>query len=65
MPSSPLTSFFISAEKGRIAKGDTLIFIDFRADRMREISRCFGVEPEFDTGDDTGVAVGSATVVLV
>lgn len=36
---------------GRIRDGDTLVFIDFRADRMREIVQCFGVEPQFDLDD--------------
>lgn len=29
--------------------GDTLVFIDFRADRMRQIVEAFGVKPQFDT----------------
>lgn len=29
--------------------GDTLIFIDFRADRMRQISEAFGIQPQFST----------------
>ncbi|PIK37305.1 putative 2,3-bisphosphoglycerate-independent phosphoglycerate mutase-like [Apostichopus japonicus] len=34
---------------GRIQDGDTLIFIDFRADRMREIVEALGVKPQFET----------------
>ncbi|OOV79101.1 phosphoglycerate mutase (2,3-diphosphoglycerate-independent), partial [Oceanospirillum linum] len=30
-----------------VENGDSLIFMNFRADRAREITRCF-VEPEFD-----------------
>jgi 2,3-bisphosphoglycerate-independent phosphoglycerate mutase len=29
--------------------GDTLIFIDFRADRMRQIVEAFGIKPQFET----------------
>ena len=28
---------------------DTLIFIDFRADRMRQIVEAIGIKPQFDT----------------
>lgn len=34
---------------GLIQDGDTLIFIDFRADRMREIVEAMGLKPQFDT----------------
>ena len=27
--------------------GDTLLFIDFRADRMRQIVEAFGIKPQF------------------
>ena len=29
--------------------GDTLCFIDFRSDRMRQISEAFGIKPPFET----------------
>lgn len=29
--------------------GDTLVFIDFRADRMRQINEAFGIKPPFET----------------
>ena len=32
-----------------ITDGDTLCFIDFRADRMRQISEAFGIKPPFET----------------
>jgi len=28
--------------------GDTLLFFDFRADRMRQIVEAFGIKPQFD-----------------
>ena len=28
---------------------DTLVFIDFRADRMRQIVEAMGIKPQFDT----------------
>ena len=28
--------------------GDTLIFIDYRSDRMRQIVECFGIQKHFD-----------------
>lgn len=28
---------------------DTMVFIDFRADRMRQIVEAFGIKPQFDT----------------
>ena len=28
---------------------DTLVFIDFRADRMRQIVEAYGVKPQFET----------------
>eukprot|EP01083_Nonionella_stella_P138347 421003_1 len=34
---------------GCIQDGDTLIFIDFRSDRMREIVEVFGIKPPFET----------------
>ena len=30
------------------ADNDTLIFIDFRADRMRQIAEAFGIKPQFE-----------------
>ena len=36
-------------EKGIIQDGDVLVFIDFRADRMREIVETLGEVPPFDT----------------
>ena len=29
--------------------GDTLCFIDFRADRMRQINEAIGIKPPFET----------------
>eukprot|EP01006_Ploeotia_vitrea_P046392 TRINITY_DN67023_c6_g1_i1.p2 TRINITY_DN67023_c6_g1~~TRINITY_DN67023_c6_g1_i1.p2 ORF type:complete len:551 (-),score=330.55 TRINITY_DN67023_c6_g1_i1:29-1681(-) len=34
---------------GCIADGDSLVFIDFRADRMRQMVETLGLEPPFDT----------------
>ena len=31
------------------ADGDTLVFIDFRSDRMRQINEAFGIKPPFET----------------
>ncbi|XP_006820372.1 2,3-bisphosphoglycerate-independent phosphoglycerate mutase-like [Saccoglossus kowalevskii] len=39
----------IVSEEGRVRDGDTMIFIDFRADRMREIVEAFGIQRNFDT----------------
>ena len=36
-------------EEGLIQDGDTLIFFDFRSDRMREINEAIGIKPAFDT----------------
>lgn len=36
-------------KEGCIQDGDTLVFIDFRSDRMREICQTFGVKPLFET----------------
>ncbi|KAL9982323.1 hypothetical protein ACROYT_G004351 [Oculina patagonica] len=35
--------------EGRIKDGDVLCFIDFRADRMRQINEAFGIKPPFPT----------------
>eukprot|EP00117_Sycon_ciliatum_P038751 scpid51270/ scgid28748/ 2,3-bisphosphoglycerate-independent phosphoglycerate mutase len=35
--------------QGRIQDGDTLVFIDYRADRMREIVEALGDKPQFET----------------
>ena len=32
-----------------ILDGDTLCFIDFRADRMRQINEAIGIKPPFET----------------
>ncbi len=32
-----------------ILDGDTLVFIDFRADRMRQITEAFGIQRHFET----------------
>lgn len=34
---------------GLLKDNDTLVFIDFRADRMREIVEAIGIKPQFDT----------------
>jgi len=36
-------------DDGLVKDGDTLIFIDFRADRMRQIVEAFGIERHFET----------------
>jgi len=36
-------------EEGLIQDGDTLIFFDFRSDRMREINEAIGLKPPFET----------------
>ena len=36
-------------QEGTIRDSDTLVFIDFRADRMRQISQTFADEPPFDS----------------
>lgn len=35
--------------EGRIRDGDTLCYIDYRADRMREINEATGIKPPFET----------------
>lgn len=35
--------------EGRVRDGDTLCFIDFRADRMRQINEAIGIKPPFET----------------
>ncbi|XP_065919283.1 2,3-bisphosphoglycerate-independent phosphoglycerate mutase-like [Dysidea avara] len=35
-------------QNGLVQDGDTLLFIDFRADRMRQIVEAFGIKPQFD-----------------
>ena len=32
-----------------LADGDTMMFIDFRADRMRQIVEAFGLQRQFET----------------
>eukprot|EP00002_Diphylleia_rotans_P019019 TRINITY_DN367_c0_g2_i1.p1 TRINITY_DN367_c0_g2~~TRINITY_DN367_c0_g2_i1.p1 ORF type:complete len:515 (+),score=117.88 TRINITY_DN367_c0_g2_i1:53-1597(+) len=44
-----LKPIIVNGDKGRIKAGDTLIFIDFRSDRMREIVEVLGVKPPYDT----------------
>ncbi|XP_063689525.1 2,3-bisphosphoglycerate-independent phosphoglycerate mutase-like [Bolinopsis microptera] len=36
-------------DQGLIGDGDTLFFIDFRSDRMRQITEAFGVQRHFET----------------
>ncbi|XP_071502083.1 2,3-bisphosphoglycerate-independent phosphoglycerate mutase-like [Diadema antillarum] len=43
-----LTPIIVDSE-GCIQDGDTLIFIDFRADRMRQIVEAFAIQRNFDT----------------
>lgn len=40
---------FIVNSEGLIKDNDTLLFIDFRADRMRQIVEALGIKPQFDT----------------
>uniref|UniRef100_A0A8R1XX47 2,3-bisphosphoglycerate-independent phosphoglycerate mutase n=1 Tax=Onchocerca volvulus TaxID=6282 RepID=A0A8R1XX47_ONCVO len=42
----------ILSDKGRTKDGDTLIFFDYRADRMREITECMGMERYKDLKSD-------------
>ncbi|XP_015919560.2 2,3-bisphosphoglycerate-independent phosphoglycerate mutase-like [Parasteatoda tepidariorum] len=37
-------------QEGLIQDDDTLLFINYRADRMRQITEAFGMKPEFETG---------------
>lgn len=53
---------FIVNKEGLIKDGDTLIFIDFRSDRMREIVETLGVKPPFDLG--TSVALPKSLHVV-
>ncbi|GMR54033.1 hypothetical protein PMAYCL1PPCAC_24228, partial [Pristionchus mayeri] len=39
-----LKPIILEGEEGRVKDGDTLIFFDYRADRMREISEVMGME---------------------
>ncbi|CAJ0577712.1 unnamed protein product, partial [Mesorhabditis spiculigera] len=39
-----LKPIIVNGDKGRVKDGDTLIFFDYRADRMREISEVMGME---------------------
>ncbi|CAJ0944621.1 unnamed protein product, partial [Mesorhabditis belari] len=39
-----LKPIILNGEKGRVKDDDTLIFFDYRADRMREISEVMGIE---------------------
>ena len=34
---------------GKLADNDTLVFIDFRSDRMRQIVEAFGIQPQFES----------------
>ena len=36
-------------DQGLIGDGDTLLFFDFRADRMRQINEAFGIQRHFET----------------
>ena len=40
---------FIVDKEGCLQEGDALVFFDFRADRMREIVECLGVEPPYES----------------
>ncbi|MCP9257447.1 2,3-bisphosphoglycerate-independent phosphoglycerate mutase [Dirofilaria immitis] len=42
----------ILSDEGRTKDGDTLIFFDYRADRMREITECMGMERYKDLKSD-------------
>ena len=39
-------------DEGRIQDGDTILFFNYRADRMREITECLGMERYKDLGTD-------------
>jgi len=57
-----LTPIIISDE-GRIKDNDTLIFFDYRADRMREITETFGLQRHFQSNvpHPTGLHISSMT----
>jgi 2,3-bisphosphoglycerate-independent phosphoglycerate mutase len=42
-----LTPIIVNKE-GTVQDGDTCLFFDFRADRMRQITQCLGIEPKFE-----------------
>lgn len=52
--SPPVTDEFMTPliinEEGLIKDNDTLVFIDFRADRMRQLVEAFGIKPQFEVG---------------
>ena len=45
----PLPSSSFSPPPCSSQDNDTLMFIDFRADRMRQIVEALGIKPQFDT----------------
>lgn len=50
LPLSLPSSFFsLSPSPCSSQDNDTLVFIDFRADRMRQIVEALGIKPQFDT----------------
>ncbi|KAE9556231.1 hypothetical protein FO519_000570 [Halicephalobus sp. NKZ332] len=42
----------VICKEGRVRDGDSLLFFNYRADRMREITECFGLERYKDLGSD-------------
>ena len=38
--------------EGVVKDNDTLVFIDFRADRMRQIVEALGIKPQFEINDE-------------
>lgn len=47
----------IADTDGVLGDGDTMVFCNFRSDRMREIVECFAIEPKFETTKRADVAV--------
>lgn len=47
--------------QGRVGDGDTLLFFDFRSDRMRQISEAFGITRHFQTEVVPDVSITTLT----
>ena len=53
----------VTCEGGRVQDGDTVIFMNFRPDRAREITRTF-VDPDFDGFERKGGKVDVCYVCM-
>ncbi|KAI8819706.1 BPG-independent [Fimicolochytrium jonesii] len=51
----------IIGEEGRIKDDDTLIFFNYRSDRMREINQALGVDTPFEAKKPKNIAITSMT----